>query len=823
MINYNSFKIKIRDANTPKKTLEISFDGGITFEEYNKLEAMESGIAVPDDLDDFSKIVVGARDTEESDLWYEISSEFLNSENVSLNLDPRIKKLEIPDTVTTVPENALAHCTNLTDIFVPRTVTNIGEKAFEGCENIKSVEIPNTVTSIGDSAFFGCEALESVEIPDSVTSIGSQVFQGCTALEEVIIPDSVTAIGAGAFSGCTSLTTVSIPDSVIQISGSAFTGSNVSFGESDDWVNLESPDGNLYRSVNYTVRHLLQENLDKTQYTPQTDEQVTLRGIVGTETQAVNKNFNGYFPRAFDQKAIAVNNTVVDLKYDVKRAPTGFVDVKGKSFDGTETWTPSSNVFISGRAITIDDFYMCDHEVTQDEFKAVFPEGYTPYFASSPAEGEVQGNRPAEMLTWYDAIAYCNKRSVQEGLTPCYTIPGVTDVEGFLWDNFAYSSIPTDSNTTWDGAVYNSSANGYRLPTEIEWEYAARGGEWLDDFTYSGNNDIDEVAWYNENSLSKPHEVKKKSPNKLGLYDMTGNIFEWCWDWYNDSIFTSTPGTGNASGSARISRGGSYSNGASVCTVANRFNGEPYARSDASGFRVVRSRYASYTHEIYYENVNGTFDLYSSTKIDGVIGDMTDIARDSTVVPSGIDGFFTNEGSTANTPILADCSTVVKTYIKRFRKSITITGGTTNGSITGSPTEAIVGATVTLTSTPNYGYISYWSSSSIAIAEPYANSITFVMPNEDITVNVINKIAYTINVTGCTSNKELACKDMTVTLTANTASSEGYYNDWTLTPDLDYTSVDEYGDSITFTMPSQNVTVVCELKEEEIVAVIRDN
>ena len=70
MINYNSFKIKIRDANTPKKTLEISFDGGITFEEYNKLEAMESGIAVPDDLDDFSKIVVGARDTEESDLWY---------------------------------------------------------------------------------------------------------------------------------------------------------------------------------------------------------------------------------------------------------------------------------------------------------------------------------------------------------------------------------------------------------------------------------------------------------------------------------------------------------------------------------------------------------------------------------------------------------------------------------------------------------------------------------------------------------------------------------------------------------------------------------
>ena len=132
--------------------------------------------------------------------------------------------------------------------------------------------------------------------------------------------------------------------------------------------------------------------------------------------------------------------------YNLK-APEGFVYVKGMDFDGTEKLSPESEVFIKNRKIHIDDFYMCDHPVTQDEFKAIFPERYTYYSTCSVVGDDLLGSKPAPEVKWYDAIAYCNKRSVMEGLTPCYIIPGVTDVEGFSWENFPYSSIPVDELT----------------------------------------------------------------------------------------------------------------------------------------------------------------------------------------------------------------------------------------------------------------------------------------------------------------------------------------------------------------------------------------
>ena len=241
-----------------------------------------------------------------------------------------------------------------------------------------------------------------------------------------------------------------------------------------------------------------------------------------------------------------------------------------------------SQVFIDGRTVTLYAKWCCDHEVTQGEYKAIM--GTNPSsFSSSPASGEIQDNRPVECVSWYDCLVYCNKRSIAEGLTPCYSINGKTNPSD-------WGTVPTSSNATWNAATCNFSANGYRLPTEAEWEYLARGGNTSNSgqTTYSGSNTIGDVAWYADNSGSKTHEVKKKQANAKGLYDMTGNVWEWCWDWYG-TITTDTASSGASSGSNRVVRGGSWYCYAGICTVRYRNGYYPDARGNLIGFRLVRS------------------------------------------------------------------------------------------------------------------------------------------------------------------------------------------------------------------------------------------
>ena len=320
------------------------------------------------------------------------------------------------------------------------------------------------------------------------------------------------------------------------------------------------------------------------------------------EAQAANQNLV-----TTTQQVAALQQQVADLKArlnadgkhvtvgDMVLIPAGSFVMGATTNVGHESYSdelPQHTVYVSA-------FYMDKYEVTSNLWREVYTWATNKGYSFGTAWRGKAATHPVHNVDWYDAIAWCNARSQRDGFTPCYT-----NANGTVYTNAAANSFAGGCN--W-------AANGYRLPTEAEWEKAARGGVANRRFPWDDANSIQHARAnyyaspssyaydtspttgyhpaYNTSGTPYTSPVGSFAPNGYGLYDMAGNLWEWCWDWYSSTYYASSPASdprGSASGSSRVLRGGSWFSYADCARVASRGSYDPGLESLIIGFRCAR-------------------------------------------------------------------------------------------------------------------------------------------------------------------------------------------------------------------------------------------
>ena len=568
---------------------------------------------------------------------------------------PSIKTFTFGDEVEKIPAYLCYQLTGLTSVAISNSVTKIGSSAFDGCTGLTSVTIGNSVTSIVDGAFRNCSGLTSVtwnakscadftsttspfsspsiktftfgdevekipaylcyqltgltsvaisnsvtyiagtafdgtawynnqldglvyaglnaykykgtmpsgtsiEIQEGTKSISSFCFMNCSGLTSVTIPNSVTSIGESAFSGCSGLADIfsEIANPTTRtVASDAFSSAIYPTctlhvpAETKHMYQVTSPWNNFENIVEGEGKHLCDVNGDGV--VDIFDVNAVINKMLGKNTEiAADVNGDGVVD-IFDVNEVV--NVMLGRStgpgtttYTVGGVSFTMVAVQGGTFtmgatpeqgsDAASSEKPAHQVMLSGYSIG-------QTEVTQELWQAVM--------GSNPSSFIGNLQCPVEQVSWSDCQTFISKLNQMTG-------------------------------------------KNFRLPTEAEWEYAARGGNRSQGYKYAGSNTIGDVAWYYDNSYalgsSNPdygtHIVATKAPNELGLYDMSGNVWEWCQDWYGSySSDAQTNPTGPASGSNRVRRGGSWGNYARGCRVSFRFNDTPSYTNFDLGLRLA--------------------------------------------------------------------------------------------------------------------------------------------------------------------------------------------------------------------------------------------
>ncbi len=306
--------------------------------------------------------------------------------------------------------------------------------------------------------------------------------------------------------------------------------------------------------------------------------------IKATAPDYFDKNFEVSLKEEeiFDQEIrLQANDKLDDFVYVPRQIIYGKKQHKtfiGKIFNVLFGWMKSDTKDI----IITEAFYISKYEVTQHEWDFCMSGINQRPFSFKERSGNIQPKHPAENVSWYATLVYCNLRSINEGLQPVYSING--KVNPSEWGN-----IPVPGNNSWRSVSCDWNANGYRLPTEAEWLYAAQGADKSMSYRYAGSNNKEIVAWFDRNSNKTTQPVGTKQANEIGIYDMNGNVWEWCWDWHSDSFDPKQElSRGNPTGTKKVLKGGSWNNSDRV-NLRHRFSYDPTSKHWDIGFRVVRT------------------------------------------------------------------------------------------------------------------------------------------------------------------------------------------------------------------------------------------
>jgi formylglycine-generating enzyme required for sulfatase activity len=541
----------------------------------------------------------------------------------------QLTSVVIPGSVTSIGKNAFRE-NQLASITIPNSVVSIGEWAFSQ-NRLTSVTMGNSVTAIGEGVFRD-NRLTSVVIPNSVTSIEGYAFNG-NNLWTITIGDNVTfpSSGVEVFGTLGFLTAYNNNDKLAGIyTRSGANSTNWSWATPFQWtqagnrititghigsggvmilpaaingIPVTAVGNGAFRDKNLTKVVIPDgvTSIGTGAFAGNRLTSVALGANVTFGSDALDSDLESAYSSNSMTAGTYTRPDAASTAWAAVPVPGGFVRLPGGTFTmGSPANEPGrDNDEGPQRQITVSAFYRGQNPVTVGEFRRFASAAGYRTEAESEGDGQVwtgsswetrakvnwknpgftQGqDYPVVLVSWNDAVRYCNWLSQQEGLTPAY-----------------YYTVNKDNRVI--GVTRNRNASGYRLPTEAEWEYACRAGT-RTPFNTGNNITTDQANYhganpYNDNAQGAYRErttpVRSFEPNAWGLYDMHGNVYEWCWDWYGSySATVQTDPAGPVSGERRATRGGSWNTAAQNLRSAYRGTSVSSDRNNGRGFRVVR-------------------------------------------------------------------------------------------------------------------------------------------------------------------------------------------------------------------------------------------